>query len=101
MMATGDCTEPDAIFASDACLVDCGTCYKEKGFYFHSQFHEFIQQMGFHRNALEMLTIIVATKVWGRHWKGKRIVENCDNETSVTVINTSRSKDPFSQASLR
>ncbi len=45
MMATEEWYEPDAIFVSDACLVGCGTWYKEKGFYFHSQFPEFIQQM--------------------------------------------------------
>ncbi len=48
-----------------------------------------------------MLTIMVATKVWGPHWKGKRVIVNCDNEASVTVINTGRSKDLFLQACLR
>ncbi len=92
MMATEELSEPDAIFVSDACLLGCGAWYKEKGFYFHSQFPEFIQQIGLHINAWEMLIIIVATKVWGRHWKGKRIIVNCDNEASVTVIKINRDR---------
>ncbi len=100
MMATDEWSEPDAIFPSDAWFLGCGSWYKEKGCYFHSQFPELIQQMRLHINALEMLTIRVATNVWGRHWKGKRIIVNCDNEASVTVINTGRSKDLFLQACL-
>ena len=101
MMAIEEWSAPDTIFASDACLSGCGAWYKEKGLYFHSQFPKFIQEMKLHINALELLTIIVACKIWGRFWAGKRIIIQCDNEASVSVINTGRARDPFMQSCLR
>ena len=101
MMTIEEWSEPDAVFASDACLIGCGAWFSGLGLFFHSQFPKFILDMYLHINALELLSIIVATKVWGRHWAGKRIVVQCDNEASVSVINTGRSRDPFLQACLR
>jgi hypothetical protein len=39
--------------------------------------------------------------MWGNQWLGKRIIVKCDNEASVIVMNSGRSKDPFMQACLR
>ena len=54
-----------------------------------------------HINALELLTLTVALKVWGSRLRGKRIVVFCDNMASVQVLNSGASRDKFSQACLR
>ncbi len=60
-----------------------------------------ILQKGLHINTFKLLTIIVACKIWGHPWAGKRFLVKCDNEASVTVMNSGKSKDYFMQACLR
>ncbi len=101
MMPVEGWSSPDEIFASDACLIGCGAWLPDLRQYFHATFPPHIQEAAGHINALELLTIIVACKVWGRRWAGKRILVQCDNEVSVVVINSGRSRDRFLQACLR
>ena len=54
-----------------------------------------------HINCLELLAIVVAVKIWGFHFKGKKILIFCDNEASVQVINSGSSRDSFMQNCLR
>ncbi len=74
----------DEIFAKDACLKGCGGWNSNRQF-FHTSFHVDILQKGLHINALELLTIIVACKIWGHQWAGKLLLVKCDKEASVTV----------------
>ena len=99
LMPLADWSEPDAVFASDACLTGCGAWYD--GQFFHKEFPEFITSQKLHINALELLTIVVALKVWGDSLKGCRIRLMCDNQTSVIVMNAGRSRDKFLQSCLR
>ena len=46
---------------------------------------------------MELLVVIVAVKIWGKKLKGIF----CDNEVSVTVINSGSTKDSFIQNCLR
>ena len=101
MMPLQDWCQPDSIFASDACLVGCGAWVPGLNQFFHAEFPEHIRSEARHINGLELLTIIVACKVWGRFWKGMRILVQCDNEVSVVVMNCGRTKDVFLQACLR
>ena len=101
MMALESWSLPDEVFATDACLTGCGGWFCEKQEYFHSEFPEFIVNANLSINALELLTVMVAAKVWGRHWRGKRIVVHCDNEVSVIVLNTGRARNAFLQSCLR
>ena len=99
MMAYKECECPDFVAASDACLSGCGGfCENE---YFHKEFPEFILNKTLHINALELLSIVICAKIWGPKWKGKEVIFNCDNLTSVTVLNSGRSRDPFLQQCLR
>ena len=100
MMPMEGWSHPDEVFATDACLEGCGGWLEGRSF-FHSTFPEFILCQDLDINALELLTIIVACKVWGREWRGKRMVVQCDNQVSVIVLNTGRSRAPFLQACLR
>ncbi len=99
-MAIEEWSQPDEIFAMDACLEGCGGWNSNRQF-FHTPFPVDILQKGLHINALELLTIIVAYKICGHQWAGKCLLVKCDNEASVTVMNSGKSKDYFMQACLR
>jgi hypothetical protein len=92
-----DWSSPDGVFASDACLTGGGAMWEDQfcHFTFPGKF------LGWHINALELLTVVVVTKLWGTNWKGLRILIYCDNEASVTVINSGKSKDREMLACLR
>ena len=101
MMPWEDWSGPDEVFSSDACLLACGAWCSERTEFFHIKFPEFISGQHLSINALELLTIVVATKVWGKFWQGRRIVVHCDNEVAVTVLNTGRSHNKFLLSCLR
>ena len=100
-MAVNQWSSPDEIFASDAWLQGCGAWNNENRQFFHKTFPEKILRQKLSINALELLTIVVAAKVWGKGWKGKRIVVQCDNEVSVMVLNTGRCRNPILANCLR
>ena len=92
-------SKPDSQLACDACLHGCGGWSGNEAF--HSPFPEKIIHLQLHINALELLCIVVALKVWGHRLTGKRMLIHCDNMTSVTVLNSGRTRDSFLQACLR
>lgn len=101
MMSLQEWSQPDEVFCTDACLTGCGGWSQDREF-FHAEFPKFLlDNRECSINALELLTIVVACKLWGRKWKGKRILVQCDNEASVVVTNTGRARDDFLQACLR
>ena len=81
----------------DACLEGLGAISSDK--YFHAVFPSFIPDLHLHINSLELLTIVVSMKMWGKNFRGKKMY--CDNEASVTVLNTGFSRDMFMQSCLR
>jgi hypothetical protein len=99
MMMIEEWTVPDGMFACDACLLGCGgwMC----GEYFHCVFPASIRQLQLHINCLELLTIMVCVKVWGRLFSGKRIKVLCDNMTSVSALNSGAIRNTFMQKCLR
>ena len=44
--------------------------------------------------------MMVTVKLWGQNWKGKKIVINCDNSSSVRVLNVGFSRYTFMQSFL-
>ena len=99
MMATEEWSSPDSVVSCDACLVGSGGW--SNGEYFHVCFPQFIQLQNLHINCLELLTICVCAKLWGKGWKGQRIVVLCDNMVSVEVLNSGRCRDKFMLQCLR
>ena len=90
---------PDFTIATDACLVGCGgTC---GDYYFHSGFPENIKKLELHISELELLSVIVAIKLWSSQCVGKKMTILCDNEASVYAINSGRVKDAFMESALR
>ena len=87
------------LFATDACLAGCGAvCFGE---YFHREFPEFILAKGLHINALELLTVVIAIKLWSLKLAGLSVEPLSDNTTCVAVINSQYSTNVFMQRCLR
>lgn len=86
-------------FSTDACLSgDGATCQTEC---ISFVFPDCISPDNLHINALELFTIIVSLKHWAPQLRGRKFIIACDNSAAVTVINSTRSKDPFMQRCLR
>ena len=99
MMVLEEWASPDAELATDACLEGCGGWFQ--GEYFHLEFPEHVKTAAGSINALELLTIAIALKIWKQKFRGKRIRIQCDNLTSVELINHGRAKKQFLQSCLR
>ena len=90
-----DTVEYDTVIATDSCLIGAGgTCERE---YYH---HRFTEETN-HISQREILAICIALKLWADRLQGKLIRINCDNEATVTVINTGRTKDEYMLRCLR
>jgi hypothetical protein len=90
---------PDEIFSSDACLVGCGGFWK--GNYFHAKFPKTALFSKLHIGALEFITLVICLKLWGAHFKHKRLVVNCDNLSVCIAVNQGKTKSQFYQSCLR
>ena len=62
---------------------------------------QFIVDIKLHTNALELITIVVAVKLWGTFLRGKKLVINTDSSVSCHVLNSGFSRDHFLQSCLR
>ena len=99
MMPRAGWCKPDSVVSSDACLTGCGGC--TDGEYFACRFPGTVAGRSLDINCLELLAIVVAVKLWGHKWKSQRILLNCDNMTSVTVMNSGATRHLFLQLCLR
>ena len=91
----------NSIIATDACLSGCGgfnflTCE-----FFHAEFPIEIQRENWSINELELLTIMVALKVWAGQLRAERFKIHCDNTTAVAVMNLIRVCNSHVQACMR
>ena len=50
---------------------------------------------------LELLNVVVATKVWGNKWRGHSIEIKCDNMNACLAVKTGRSRDDYIQHCVR
>jgi len=99
MINTSAWSKPDALFTTDACLTGCGGLCIDQ--YFHAVFPEFVLSMDLDINSLELLTIVLALKLWGNRWRGLRLTVRCDNEVAVTVLASGRCRSSFLNCCLR
>ena len=91
---------PDALISSDAALVGLGGFCE--GEYFHSPIPAHLKNdPGVFINELECMAVVIALKVWAPRLAGCRIVMNCDNQTTIAVINDGKARNQFTQACLR
>lgn len=99
MMLSDEWASADQLLAVDACLTGCGGWMN--GRFFHTSFPKFILDQNLHINLCELLTIMVALKLWGSYFSSKKILINCDNLVSVRVLNTGATRNTFLQSCLR
>ena len=92
-------SEPDAVFSTDACLSGCGGVFGDT--YFRSEFPVSVMAMKLHIHDLELLSIVVAVRLWKDQLRGKRVIVYCDNEPSVFALNSGRTSGDFTAACLR
>ena len=91
--------DPDLIISTDACLTGSGGwCNQE---YFSCKFPEKVLKKSYHINILEMLTVLVALRLWSKQCGGLRIKIYCDNLMSVGLINSGKSRDKVMLAIIR
>ena len=72
MIAFENCSKTYVIISLNSCLTGCGGFWN--GCYFHAEFPETILEQGLHIGALEIISILVCLKLWGRYLKDLRIV---------------------------
>ena len=84
---------------SDACLTGCGGVCAHQ--YFHAVFPDFVLSQALDINCLELLTIVVALKLWGHLWRGLRLTVRCENFVAVTALKSGSCRNAFVNACLR
>jgi hypothetical protein len=90
---------PDTLLATDACLSSLGAhC---NGQYISCMFPSFVLDKKYCINTLELMTIMVALKMWSPYLTNLRVQIFCDNQVSVSVINSGKTKDKTLLAILR
>ena len=91
-------SEPD-IFMTDACRASCGSvCGNE---YFRSEFLAKMSQTTLPISTLEMLTVVLAVRIWGHQMGRVKIRVYCYNDATVQVISSGKMRDAFMQHCLR
>ena len=45
------------------------------------------EEKSWHINHKELWTIVHAIRVWGKYWRGRRVLFLCDNKTAVACVN--------------
>lgn len=90
---------PDTCLATDACLVGAGgVCQLQC---FHTVFPAEILNKPHHITELEMRAVTVAIKLWAPLCKGHNITVYCDNEPTVSSINSGKARNPAMHSCLR
>ena len=81
---------------TDACLFGAGGVFGNECF--HTTFpNHIIEDTDYQINVKEILAIIVSLRLWASQLKGHCLLIQFDNETSVQVINSRRSRSPLLQ----
>ena len=92
---------PDSVIATDACLSGCGGYSRNLGYFFHTPYPASIMSNNYNINVLELWTVIIALELWGDKLQGHRVQVFCDNQPSVTLINSGRTRGSLTSACLR
>ena len=74
-------SDPDEVISSDACLIAGGALSSKQ--FFHKVFPKYVVDMNLHINALELLTLVVAVRVFEPDIRGKCFVMYCELKRSL------------------
>ena len=87
--------------AGDACPMGLGSWNFEKLEYFSQRFPHKLQDPLIPIHVKEFLCVILAIKLWGSNWRGKKVVIYCDNDAVCDVVYHKKPKDLKMQSLLR
>lgn len=90
---------PGVIISSDCNLKACGGYSFPE--YFHACFPDFILQQTNHISQRELATVVLCLRLWSNRLAGMKVHFHCDNQASVSCVNSGRTRDPFMQQCLR
>ena len=90
---------PDTLIATDTCLKGAGGTFGKC--YFAFTFPDDLKDAVNGINQLEAIAIIITLKLWSHKLKGCKFVIKCDNQTTVSVVNSGRAKEAFLQSCAR
>ena len=99
LIPTQSWSAPDSIFSPDVCLTGCGGMSSEQ--YFHVEFPPQVLLRFTAIHLLEALPIVIALRLWGHLWRGRRIMVHCDNFSVVSSLNSGRVRDKLLAVFLR
>ena len=95
---------PNTVFCSvlgDATLLGGGCWNEREKEFFSRKFPLHLQHHQIYIHLKEFYIAIIAAKVWGYLWEGKRIALYCDNEAVVKTMIYQKPQDPELQKCLR
>ena len=89
-------SSPDGIFATDACMHSFGGVMESGKSFFYGFFPKKFTDSpkAWHISCLELLTVVVAVKLWFERLRNLRILIRCDNQSACDVVNFGRAHDP-------
>ena len=94
-----ECLEIDKWLSSDASLTGGGGVHDKQ--YFHVKFEQDILVEAQHIAQREMITIMIAIKLWSNELAGKVVKFSTDNQWCMHTINSGASRDPYMLKCLR
>ena len=95
---------PNTVFCSvigDATLQGGGSWNEKEKEFFSRPFPLHLKSHKIYIHIKEFLVAIIATKLWGHLWEGKRVAIYCDNEAVVKTMVYQKPQDPELQKCLR
>ena len=69
--------------------------------FFHFEFPQFVLDKCNHNNELECVVLVVAVAKWVCHFRRQRLLVNCDNQVTVSCVNSGVSHNKVIQSCLR
>lgn len=99
--------KPGFVFSTDACLQGAGGWAPAlEGTDEHECFtvpfpDSLLARKEVAINELEAVALLLGIRVWGSRCRGKRILVSCDNQATVSIVNTGRAQNTFAQACMR
>ena len=87
--------------AGDACPMGLGSWNPDLKEYFSTLFPFKLQDPQIPIHIKEFICVILAVKLWGKHWAGKRCEILCDNDAVCDVITNMKPKNSEMQKYLR
>lgn len=91
---------PNYVFATDASMEGGAGHFLQDWFYVNWAL-DFPEQRNKHITFLELETVVIAARRWGRHWHGLHIHVRSDNVACVAAINKSSSRSPELMSLIR